>query len=134
MKRYLLDTNIVSHLLRQHPEVTQHVTSVPMASLCMSSITEAELLFGLAKRPNNKDLHRAVHELLIRVESVAWGSNAAQAYGKARAAMVQTGKTLAPLDLLIASQALSMDVVLVTNDQAIGQLADLQVEDWTLAA
>jgi tRNA(fMet)-specific endonuclease VapC len=134
MKRYMLDTNIVSHLLRQHPSVTQRVSSVPMASLCLSAITEAELLFGLAKRPANKDLHRAVHELLIRVESVAWGSAAAQSYGKARVWMVQSGKTLAPLDLLIASHAISMDVVLVSNDHAIGQLAGLQTQDWTIAA
>jgi tRNA(fMet)-specific endonuclease VapC len=133
MKRYMLDTNIVSHLLRQHPAVVQHVTSLPMASLCISSITEAELRFGLAKRLGNQDLHRAVNELLIRVESVAWGSAAAQAYGRLRVEMMTSGKTLAPLDLLIASHALSIEAVLVTNDQALRQLLGLQVQDWTQA-
>jgi tRNA(fMet)-specific endonuclease VapC len=133
MTRFMLDTNIVSHLLREHPAVVARVRTVPMASLCISAITEAELQFGLAKRPGNKALHQAVHELLIRVESIAWSSTAAQTYGKARLGMMQSGKTLAPLDLLIASHALSMNALLVTNDQAISQLAGLQVQDWTLS-
>lgn len=130
--RYMLDTNIVSHLLREHPAVVARVKAVPMASLCISSITEAELHFGLAKRPANKPLHRAVHELLIRIESIAWNSAAAHSYGAARLGMMQTGKTLAPLDLLIASHALSVSAVLVTNDQALHQMTGLQVQDWTL--
>jgi tRNA(fMet)-specific endonuclease VapC len=132
--RYMLDTNIVSHLLRGHPSVVARVQAVPMASLCISAITEAELYFGLAKRPANKRLHQAVHELLIRIESVAWSSAAAQAYGAARLGMVQSGKTLAPLDLLIATHAISLSAILVTNNQAISQLAGLQVQDWTTSA
>jgi tRNA(fMet)-specific endonuclease VapC len=131
--RYMLDTNIVSHLLREHPAVVARVKSVSMVSLCISAITEAELHFGLAKRPGNKPLKQAVHELLIRVESIAWSSAAAQAYGAARLGMMKSGKTLAPLDLLIASHAISLDAILVTNDQAISQLEGLQVQDWTLA-
>ncbi len=130
--RYMLDTNIVSHLLREHPAVVARVKAVPMASLCISSITEAELHFGLAKRPANKPLHRVVHELLIRIESIAWNSAAANSYGAARLSMMQTGKTLAPRDLLIASHALSVSAVLVTNDQALHQMTGLQVQDWTL--
>lgn len=131
--RYMLDTNIVSHLLREHPAVVKRVKALPMAALCISAITEAELHFGLAKRPANKPLHRAVHELLIRVKSIAWNSTAAQSYGAVRLSTVQSGKTLAPLDLLIASHALSLGAILVTNDQAVHQMTGLQVQDWTLA-
>ena len=132
MTRYMLDTNIVSHLLKEHPFVMARVQAVPMASLCISSITEAELQFGLAKRPNNKALHQAVKELLLRVESLPWRSAAALAYGPARWRTTQSGKTMAPLDLLIAAHAVSMDAVLVTNDQALMQLAGLQAQDWTI--
>jgi tRNA(fMet)-specific endonuclease VapC len=131
MTRYMLDTNIVSHLLREHPAVVQHVKAVPMASLCISAITEAELHFALAMRPGNKPLHQAVHELLLRVESMPWSGAAAKAYGAARLGMMQSGKTLAPLDLLIASHAISLDAILVTHDQAFSQLEGLQVQDWT---
>lgn len=131
--RYMLDTNIVSHLLREHPAVVARVRAVPMASLCISSITEAELQFGLAKRLDNKALHQAVKELLIRVESLPWSSAAARAYGPARWRTTQSGKTIAPLDLLIASHAISMGAILVTNDQAMAQIDGLEVQDWTLA-
>ena len=60
MKRYLLDTNTVSHLIKGHPAVARRVVAVPMASLCISAITEGELLFGLAKRPDAKRLHHLV--------------------------------------------------------------------------
>lgn len=132
MMRYMLDTNIVSHMLRGHANVMQRVTQVPMASLCISSITEAELQFGLAKRPSNKALHEAVKELLIRVESMPWSTEQTTIYGVARWRTTQSGKTIAPLDLLIATHALSIGAVLVTNDQAIGQMEGLQVQDWTL--
>ena len=66
MTRYMLDTNTVSHLIKKHPVVSRRVMDVPMASLCVSSITEGELLFGLAKRPDAKLLHKAVKEFLLR--------------------------------------------------------------------
>ena len=132
MTRYMLDTNTVSHFLREHPKVTERILAEPMSSLCISAITEGELLFGLAKRPEAKRLHQAVHELLLRIESVAWDSSAAEHYGTARAEMESKGKILAPLDMLIGSHALSLGATLVTNDQAFRQMAGLLVEDWTI--
>ena len=130
MKRYMLDTNTVSHLLREHPAVARRVVAVPMASLCISAITEGELLFGLAKRPTAKRLHVAVREFLRRVDVLPWESSTAERYGVVRADMARRGKVLAPLDLLIATHALSVGAVLVTNDRAFSQMADLHVEDW----
>ncbi len=131
MTRYMLDTNIVSHLLREQPAVVRHVTSTSMAALCMSAITEGELLFGLAKRPAARQLHVAVRELLRRVEILPWDSVAAECYGRVRAQLTLHGKVIAPLDLLIATHALSINAVLVTNDSAIRQMSSLQIEDWT---
>lgn len=129
MKRYLLDTNIVSHLIKQHPAVAAHITAVPMASLCISSITEAELLFGLAKRPDAKRLHAIIHAFLLRVDVLPW--DCAECYGKVRAHMELQGRVLGALDLLIATQALDIGAVLVSNDQALRQIEGLQLEDWT---
>ena len=69
MTRYMLDTNTVSHLIREHPAVVRRLLAVPMAAVCISSITKAELLFGLARRPEAKRLHTAVGEFLRRA---AW--------------------------------------------------------------
>lgn len=134
MKLYMLDTNMVSHLLKEHPDVTRRVVAVPMASLCISAITEGELLFGLAKRPEAKRLHLVVREFLRRVDVLPWDSAAATQYGMVRADLARLGKLLAPLDLLIAAHALCKGAVLVTNDRAdraLHQIADLHIEDWT---
>lgn len=131
MKLYMLDTNTVSHLIKEHPAVVERVVAAPMASLCISAITKGELLFGLAKRPDAKRLHLVVLELLRRVDVLPWDSAIAERYGSVRADIERQGKTLAPLDLLIATHALSVGAVLVTNDRAFGQVAKLHVEDWT---
>ena len=131
MKRYMLDTNTVSYLLKGVPSVAKRVVQESMASLCISSITEGELLFGISKRPEAKRLHRAVSEFLNRVGVVPWDSAAAESYGKTRAEMELRGKVIAPLDLLIGCHALSLDYVLVTNDKTFVQLKGLEIEDWT---
>ncbi|MBN2680645.1 type II toxin-antitoxin system VapC family toxin [Acidithiobacillus montserratensis] len=132
MKLYMLDTNTVSHLLRGHPVVTEHIVAVPMASLCISAITAGELLFGLAKRPAAKRLHLAVRQFLLRVDVLPWNSSTAEHYGIVRADMEKRGRILASLDLLIAAHALSVGATLVTNDKAFSQIADLQSEDWSV--
>lgn len=129
--RYMLDTNTVSHLLKKHPEVTRRVVAAPITSLCISAITQGELLFGLAKRPDATALHVAVREFLRRVDVLPWDASTSEVYGPARAAAQREGRGLAPMDLLIGSHALSIDAVLVTNDRAFAQFPGLSVEDWT---
>jgi len=131
MKRYMLDTNTVSHLLKEHPAVVRRVMAAPMAALCVSAITEGELLLGLAKRPDATRLHLAVGQFLRRVDVLPWDSVVAKRYGTVRTDMARQGRILAPLDLLIATHALGVDAVLVSNDRAFGQVAELQIEDWT---
>jgi tRNA(fMet)-specific endonuclease VapC len=133
MTRYLLDTNTVSHLLRQHPAVVRHVVALPISALAISVITEAELRYGLARRPEAKKLHTAVDELLRRLDILDWNRACTQRYGNLRAALESCGKSLAPLDLLIATHALASNYILVTNDQAFAHVADLKREDWTEA-
>lgn len=127
----MLDTNSVSHLLREHPVLARRVVSVPMASLCISAVTEGELLFGLAKRPDARRLHLAVREFLRRVDVLPWDSSVTGHYGAVRAVMEGQGRILAPLDMMIAAHALSMGAVLLTCDRAFGQVDGLCVEDWT---
>ncbi len=107
MTRYVLDTNTVSYLIKGHPVIARHVVTVPMPSVCISSITEGELLFGLAKRPSTIRLHNAVRKFLLCIDVLSWDSVAAQNYRAAQADMERRGRVLAPLDLLIAAQALA---------------------------
>lgn len=127
----MLDTNTVSHLVKGHPGVGQRVAMLPLDALCISAITEGELLFGLAKRPTATRLHVVVGEFLRRVDVLPWGRETAQRYGIVRADMARQGKVLAPLDLLIAAHALEARIALVTNDRAFSQVTGLVLEDWT---
>ena len=128
----MLDTNTVSLLLRQHPSVLRQAIATPMAALCISAITEGELLFGLAKRPAAKRLHAAVREFLRRVEVLPWETAAAERYGILRAGLERKGHVLGPLDLLIAAHALDRQAVLVTNDRAFGMVERLDIADWAM--
>lgn len=130
MPRYMLDTNTASHLIKGHAAVCRRITDIPMAELCISSVTEAELLFGLAKRPAAKRLHALVREFLRRVDALPW--DCAERFGPLKAAMEQQGKILSPFDLLIATHALDAGAILVTSDGAFGQVAGLSIEDWTV--
>ncbi len=131
MTRIMLDTNMVSHLLKAHPNVLRHARATPMSSLCISSITEGDLRYGLAKRPDAKRLRVAVDELLRRVDVLSWNSATARRYGTVRADLDRLGKPLASLDLLIAAHALEAEAVLATNDRAFHRVEGLRIEDWT---
>jgi tRNA(fMet)-specific endonuclease VapC len=131
INRYMLDTNMVSHFIKGINNVRNKVVSVPMSELGISAITEGELLFGLAKKPDAKQLSIVVHEFLIRVDVLPWDSAVAAYYGKLRADMQKKGKILGNLDLLIAAHALTLGLVLITNDRAFTQVEGLKIEDWT---
>jgi tRNA(fMet)-specific endonuclease VapC len=127
----MLDTNTVSHVMRGHPAVTARLTAAPIASLCISAITEGELLFGLARRPQATRLQRVVAEFLRRMDVLPWDRTSAARYGTIRAALQVRGLVLSPLDLLIAAHAQSVGAVLVSSDRTFRQVEDLAWEDWT---
>lgn len=128
---YMLDTNTVSHFIKGVANVCNKIISVPMSALVISAITEGELLFGIAKKPDAKQLSLVVREFLIRVDVLPWDSAAASCYGVLRADLQKKGKVLGNLDLLIAAHALSLEVVLVTSDLAFHQVAGLNIENWS---
>lgn len=130
--QYMLDTNTISDLMKARPEVVERVKATSMAVMCMSVITEAELFYGLAKRPEAKRLHMAAQELMRRIDVLPWTSATAQRYAAVRADLERQGKTLAPLDLLIAAHALEAGLTLVSRDKVFGQVDGLVVQDWSL--
>lgn len=131
MKKYLLDTNIVSLAVRGNAHVLKHLTSVPMSELCISAITHAELMYGLAKRPEAQRLHRLVSEFLLRVDVLPFDAAAAEVYGTFRAAVEAAGRSLSAPDMQIAAHAYGIGAVLVSNDRAFFHIGGLSVEDWS---
>ena len=132
-QRYMLDTNTVSYIIKGEPVVVRdHLRNVPMATVCISAITEAELLRGVARKPEAKRLPLAVKEFLLRVEILPWDSDAANAYAQLRTACENEGKPLGAMDMLIAAHSVAVGAVLITNDQAFYNVKHhLTLQDWT---
>ena len=130
--RYMLDTNTVSSLIKKNPAVSRRIASFPMERLCLSVISEGELLYGLAKKPNAKNLQVVVKEFLKRVDVLVWDTDVAEHYGVLRAELEGSGNVLGSLDMQIAAHASQIGAVLVTNDQAFKRVRKLKVEDWTV--
>ena len=134
IERYMLDTNTASFIIKDKPKgIRAHLRNVPMASVCISTITQAELLRGIAKKPEAKHLRLLVREFLLRVEILPWDSNAAEAYAQLRTTCENDGKSLGAMDMLIAAHSLAASTILVTNDQAFYKIEHhLLLEDWTV--
>jgi tRNA(fMet)-specific endonuclease VapC len=132
MQLYMLDTNTASYIIKGKPAVVRgHLLKVPMASVCISSITQAELLLGVAKKPEAKHLPIAVKEFLIRVEIMPWDSDAAETYANLRTSCESEGTPLGTMDMLIAAHSVATGATLVTNDQAFYRVKHhLSLEDW----
>jgi tRNA(fMet)-specific endonuclease VapC len=130
--RYLLDTNIASYIIKGNvPAVRRRLLKVPMAQVAISTVTEGELTYGVARRPEATNLQTVVREFLLRLAILPWDSEAAQQYGRLRASLEGEGRPMGNLDMMIAAQALASDLVLVTHDQAFKRIKKLKVEDWT---
>jgi tRNA(fMet)-specific endonuclease VapC len=143
MTTYLLDTNIASHIIKGDiARVRERLVAVPMHSVAVSAVTQAQLLYGVAKRGHPRALALKVREFLVRVTVLPWSSDAASAYGELRAACEAGGVALAPLDMMIAAHAKALtlaaqapgEVILVTRDSALFRapvLGGLTLDDWT---
>jgi tRNA(fMet)-specific endonuclease VapC len=133
MPRFMLDTNTVSYALRgDPPSVRKRLRRVHMAQVCISCITEAELLLGLALKPQATKLAETVSQFLLGVTSLPWDSAAARAYADLSALSWKQGKRLAAMDILVAAHAVSSGLTLVTSDQSFRNLGPrIRLADWS---
>lgn len=129
--RYMLDTNIVSHLLR-NPQgiVFERIAKVGSDAVCISIITAAELRYGCAKRGSAK-LLRQVEAIMEGLDILPLDAPTDTEYGALRAELEAAGKPIGPNDLFIAAHARAQGAVLVTANAAeFARVPDLQVENW----
>jgi tRNA(fMet)-specific endonuclease VapC len=130
--RYLLDTNMASYVIKGNlPRVRERLLEIPMAQVSISAVTEAELRFGVARRPEAVRLKVAVEEFLLRVAPLPWDSDAAQHYARIRADLERTGVPMGNLDIMIAAHALALQAVLVTHDRVFHRVKQLKIQDWS---
>ncbi len=128
---------MASYVIKGHPpQVRRKLAEVPMESIAVSTITQAELLYGLARKGHPVALSRLIREFLLRVKVLPWDEKAAIVYGDLRASCASSGITLSALDMLILSHSVSSKSILVTHDKAFSLLTypDVFVEDWSKRA
>lgn len=129
--RFLLDTNILSDLVR-HPQgrAAAKIAEVGEDAVATSIIAAAELRYGAAKKGSER-LASQLETILGALEVIPFEAPADAAYGNARVALEAAGTPIGGNDLLIAAQALALDMVVVTNNEReFARVGGLRVENW----
>ena len=129
--RYLLDTSAASYAItKKSLAFDHHLAKVPMAQIGVSTVTEAELRYGLARRPSAA-LQSTIDTFLLAVTVFPWDSAAAHQYGDLRAGLERLGQPLGSMDMMIAAHALSLGLTLISSDVTFKRIKYRKVEDWT---
>lgn len=129
--RYLLDTNIVSQLVRDpQGRIADRIREVSEAQVCTSLIVAAELRYGATKRGSPR-LTAQVEAVLGALDVVAFEAPADAIYGRVRADLEAAGTPIGGNDLLIAAQAIALGYTLVTDNEAeFARVDGLSRENW----
>ncbi|MEM6523687.1 MAG: type II toxin-antitoxin system VapC family toxin [Bacteroidota bacterium] len=131
---FILDTNICIYIIKKRPEsVFRRFKKLTLGSVGISSITLAELNYGVNKSTSLTKNTAALEQFLIPLEVIHFDSNAANEYGKIRAVLEKQGTPIGSLDTLIAAHVRSLGLTLVTNNEReFNRVPDLKVENWVL--
>jgi tRNA(fMet)-specific endonuclease VapC len=129
---YLLDTNIISYWMRGDPQLINKIKSYSPSDLSLSTITLAEVYYGIEKSPVKKRERRLKIEYIkSELDIFPFNEQAAKKYGALRAALEKLGKPISERDTQIASIALANRLCIVThNTKEFGRIAKVKVEDW----
>ena len=129
----LLDTDACSLVIRGgSKKLDARIREVPPREVCISAVTRAELLYGLARKPEATRLAELVQALLSRVRSLAWSNEAAAHYAQVRAHLESKGEPIGNMDLMIAAHARSSALPLVTcNAKHFRRVPGLELLDWS---
>lgn len=131
MTRYLLDTNILSDLVRNpQGQVAAHIAAAGERAICTSIIVAAELRFGAAKRGSER-LTIQLERILSAIEIQPFDAPADAAYAQLRVQLEAAGLPIGGNDMLIAAHALATRSIVVTdNEREFARVAGLKVENW----
>ena len=132
--RFMLDTNTCIYIIRQKPaKVLEHFLSYSAGDIGISSITLAELQYGVSKSRHVQKNRQALEEFTLPLEIAAFDSRAAETYGAVRTALETAGKPIGSMDMLIGAHALSLGITLITNNTGeFARITRLKIADWTV--
>jgi len=133
--KYLIDTNICIYIINQRPpDVIKRFKKFDLGEIGISSITVSELQYGVEKSIHRKKNLLRLDHFLAPFEILPYDEAAARTYGQIRAVLEKEGSPVGPLDFLIAAQALSRELILVTNNEKeFNRIKQLKIENWTIS-
>jgi len=129
--KYLLDTNIISDLVRNpHGVIRDKIIQVGDDAICTSIVVSSELRFGVEKK-GSKRLRFQLEAILSAIEVLPLKEPADQNYAVLRSCLEKAGTPIGPNDMLIAAQSITMELILVTaNLNEFRRVPGLKVENW----
>jgi tRNA(fMet)-specific endonuclease VapC len=132
-RRYLLDTNVVSHIMQgRDADLLARLTKLPVGRAVLSSITLAELEYGLHRKGQPQRLRNALTQIRLRMDVLSWDESVAVCYGEFCSTLESQGINLSDFDMMIAAHAVAADAILVSRDKAFAQVPAerLSLEIW----
>lgn len=129
---YLIDTNICIYSIKNNPKsVVQKIKSIEPYQIKISSITVAELEYGAAKSKEFEKNKTTLIKFLSAFDIIPFTDSDAEMYGLIRATLEKTGNIIGPYDLQIAAQAISRNLILVSNNtKEFIRVPNLKLENW----
>jgi tRNA(fMet)-specific endonuclease VapC len=128
----MLDTNICIYIIKRHPaNVLKKFKEFEVGDICISSVTLAELMYGVQKSQHHQKNQSALAEFTSPLEVIPFAEEAAAQYGHLRTYLEKKGLPIGPLDMMIAAHALCTGSILVTNNKKeFSRVPHLKLEDW----
>lgn len=131
MLQFMLDTNICIYVMKHVPAALEARFNETAEQLCISSITLAELYFGVEKSARREDNLRGLEQFIARVEVLPFSAKAAMHYGQIRAELTRAGTQCGSNDMLIGAHARSEGLVVVTNNmREFSRIPGLRSVNW----
>jgi len=132
MSQYLLDTNICIYIINKRPEaVLKKFKKISLDNIFISSITEFELRYGVEKSQKHEQNLRILEDFLGYLNIIPFEGSDSNVAANVRTRLEKKGQVIGPYDLLIASQAISRELILVTNNEKeFKRIKEIQLENW----
>lgn len=132
MSKILLDTDTCIYIINHKPlHIKSRFEQYDVGDIAISSITLSELVFGIEKSKYKEQNSKALQNFLIPLEVLSFGYKQSLVYGKLRANLEKNKNLIDSMEMLIASHALSLDIVLVTNNEKnFKKVPNLKIENW----
>jgi len=132
-QRYLLDTNVISHIMQgRDTQILSRLAKLPVGQVAISSVTLAEIEYGIQRRGQPMALRNALTQVLLHMDVLPWDATAATCYGELCSSLESQGINLSDFDMMIAAHAVALKAILVSRDKAFANIPKqrLKLEVW----